>query len=62
MTVEDRRMNTSDHYREEAAKFRECAEMANDAAMKKELLELAEACEAIANNIDDLPPSGQPRA
>ena len=57
-TVEHRRMHNSDYYREEAAKYRELAEMAKDAAMKQELLELAAACEAIADNIDDLGASG----
>ena len=52
-------MHNSDYYREEAAKYRELAEMAKDAAMKQELLELAEACEGIADKIDDLPASGQ---
>ena len=51
-------MHHSDYYREEAAKYRELAEMAKDAAMKKELLELAADCEAIADNIDDLGASG----
>ena len=55
-------MHNSDYYRDEAAKFRECAAMAKDAAMKKELLELAEACEAIAKNIEDLPASGYSKA
>jgi hypothetical protein len=51
-------MHNSDYYREEAAKYRELAEMAKDAAKKQELLELAAACEAIADNIDDLRASG----
>jgi hypothetical protein len=51
-------MPNSDYYREEAAKCRELAEMAKDAAMKQELLELAAACEVIADNIDDLRASG----
>jgi len=58
-TVEHRRMqHNSDFYREEAAKYRELAEMAKDAATKQELLELAEACEGIADQIDDLRSSG----
>ena len=56
--VEHRRMHNSDYYREEAARYRELAEMAKDAAKKQELLELAAACEAIADNIDDLRASG----
>jgi hypothetical protein len=45
-------MPNSDYYREEAAKYREFAEMVKDPATKQELLELATACEAIADNID----------
>ena len=51
-------MHNSDYYREEAAKYRELADMAKDAATKQELLELAAACEAIADNIDDLRANG----
>jgi hypothetical protein len=47
-------MHNSDYYREEAARYREFAEMGEDAAMKQELLELAAACEGIADNTDDL--------
>ena len=50
--------HNSDFYREEAAKYRELAEMAKDAATKQELLELAEACEGITDQIDDLRSSG----
>jgi hypothetical protein len=57
-TVEHRRMHNSDYYREEAAKYRELADMAKDVAMKQELLDLAVACEGIADNIDDLRASG----
>jgi hypothetical protein len=39
-------------------KDRELAEMAKDAATKQELLELAAACEGIADQIDDLRSSG----
>lgn len=47
-------MHNSDYYREEAA----VAEGTNDAAAKKEFLELAEACEAAADKIDDCRASG----
>ena len=50
--------HNSDFLREEAAKYREFAEMAKDAATKQELLELAAACEGIADQIDDLRSSG----
>jgi hypothetical protein len=44
----------SDFYREQAAKYRNFADMANNTAAKQELLKLAAACEGIANKIDDL--------
>jgi hypothetical protein len=51
-------MHNSDFYREEAARYRELAEAAKDEATKQELLELAAACDGIADNIDDLRASG----
>jgi hypothetical protein len=51
-------MHISDYYREEAAKYRELAEATEDATLKQELLELAAACMAIADNIDDHRASG----
>ncbi len=51
-------MHNSDFYREEATRYRELAENAKDQAVKQELLDLAAACEAIADNIDDLRASG----
>jgi hypothetical protein len=54
--------HNSDFYREEAAKYRELAEMAKDAATKQELSELAAACEGIADQIDDLRSSGSNHA
>ena len=53
-----RMQQNSDYYREEAAKYRELADMAKDAVTKQELLELAAACEGIADKIDDLGASG----
>jgi hypothetical protein len=50
--------HSSDYYREEAAKYRELADMAKDAVAKQDLLELAAACEGIADNIDNLRSSG----
>jgi len=44
--------------REEAAKYRELAEKAEDPQIKQEFLELAEICEEVANNIDDRRASG----
>jgi hypothetical protein len=51
-------MHNSDYYREEAAKYRQLAGATNDATAKKEFLELAEACEAAADKIDDSRASG----
>ena len=54
-SVEHHRMqHNSDYYREEAAKYRELADMTKDAITKQELLELAAACEGIADKFDDL--------
>ena len=52
------RMHNSDSYREQAAKYRELAEGAKDAAAKQEFLELAAACEEAADKIDDCRASG----
>lgn len=52
------RNHNSDYYREEAARYRKLVEAATDPAKKQEFRELAEACEAIADNIDDLRASG----
>jgi hypothetical protein len=51
-------MHISDYYREEASKYRLLAEATNDAVTMKEFLELAEACEAVADEIDDCRASG----
>jgi len=48
----------SDYLREQATKYRELAEKAEDALIKKEFLELAEICEQVANEIDDRRASG----
>jgi hypothetical protein len=48
----------SDYLREQAAKYREMAEMAEDFLVKQEFLELADVCEEVANNIDDRRASG----
>ena len=53
-----RRMHNSDYYREQAAIYRELAEAASDAAAKQEFLELAAACEEVADDIDDCRASG----
>ncbi len=51
-------MHNSDYYREQAAKYRELAESAKDAATKQEFLELAAACDEVADKIDDCRASG----
>ena len=48
----------SDYLREQATKYRELAETAEDAFVKQEFLELAEICEEAANNMDDRRASG----
>jgi hypothetical protein len=48
----------SDYLREQAVKYRELAEKAEDPLIKQEFLELAEVCEEVANNIDDRRASG----
>ena len=53
-----RRMHNSDYYREQAAKYRELGEGAKDAATKQEFLELAAACDEVADKIDDCRASG----
>lgn len=42
-----------DYLRDEAARYRKLAELTKDAAIKKELLELAEVCEEVANTVED---------
>jgi hypothetical protein len=51
-------MHNSDYLRDQATKYRELAEKANDAFEKQELLELAEICEEVADKIDDRRASG----
>ena len=42
-----------DYLRDEAARYRKLAEQTKDEATKKELLELAEVCEEVANSVED---------
>jgi hypothetical protein len=51
-------MRYSDYLREQAAKYRQLAETAEDAFVKQEFLELAAVCEEVANEIDDRRTSG----
>jgi hypothetical protein len=52
------RMDWADYLRDEAAKFRQLAETAEDSSIKQELLDLAAVCEEVANNIEDRMPGG----
>ena len=46
------RMDWDDYLRDEAGKHRKLAEE-TDALIKQELLELADVCDKVANNIED---------
>jgi len=51
-------MDWSDYLRDEAAHYRQRAEMTEDLCTKQEFLELAETCEEVANNLEDRLPGG----
>ena len=51
-------MHYSDYLREQADKYRELAEGADEDLVKQELLELAAICEEVADKIDDRRASG----
>ena len=46
-------MDFDDYLRDEARKYRQLAEDARDPLSKQELLELADVCDEVANNIED---------
>ena len=46
-------MDWDDYLRDEARKYRRLAEQAVDPVTKQELLELADICDKVANNIED---------
>ncbi len=46
-------MNFDDYLRDEAAKYRHLARQAEDVLSRQELLEFADICEEVANNIED---------
>ncbi len=46
-------MDWDDYLRDEARKYRKLAEQAEDLPTKQELLELADICDRVANNIED---------
>ena len=52
------RMDWSDYLRDEAAKYRQLAEKAEDLSIKQDLLDLAVVCEDVANDIEDRIPGG----
>jgi hypothetical protein len=56
--VDDAMFHYSDYLREQATKYRELAEQADDPVVKKEFLELADTCEEVANDLDDRRASG----
>jgi hypothetical protein len=51
-------MDWVDYLRDQAAKYRQLAETAEDPPIKQELLDLAAICEEVANNIEDRMPGG----
>jgi hypothetical protein len=51
-------MDWADYLRDEAVKYRQLAETAEDVSIKQELLDLAAVCEEAANNIEDRMPGG----
>ena len=51
-------MEWDDYLRQQAAMYRQLAEKTKDAVVKKELLDLADVCEEVANNIEDRLTSG----
>ena len=52
------RTHYSDYLPEQAAKYRQLAETADDAFVKQGFLELAAVCEEVTNEIDDRRTSG----
>ena len=51
-------MEWDDYLRQQAATYRQLAEKAEDAVVKTEVLDLADVCEEVANNIEDRLASG----
>ena len=46
-------MDFDDYLRDEAVKYRRLAQSTVDHAVREELLELADICEEVANNVED---------
>jgi hypothetical protein len=51
-------MHYSDYLREQAAEYRQLAEVAEDPAIKEDLFDSGAICDEVANNIDDRRASG----
>jgi hypothetical protein len=51
-------MDWDDYFRQQAAMYRQLAQKTEDTFIKQELLDLADVCEEVANNIEDRRPSG----
>ena len=51
-------MDWADYLRDQAAKYRQLAETAEDLRIKQELLDLTAICEEVADNIEDRMPGG----
>jgi hypothetical protein len=51
-------MDWADYLRDQAARYRQLADTAEDLSVKEELLDLAAICEGTANNIEDRLPGG----
>ena len=51
-------INWADYLRDEAAKYGQLAESAEELSIKQELLDLAAVCEEAADNIEDRMPGG----
>jgi hypothetical protein len=51
-------MDWADYLRDEALRYRQLAETAEDPSVKQELFDLAAVCEEVANNIEDRIPGG----
>jgi hypothetical protein len=51
-------MEWDDYLRQQAATYRQLAEKAEDAVVRKEPPDLADVCEEVANNIEDRLASG----
>jgi len=51
-------MDWPDYFRDQATLYRRLAEKTEDSLIKQELLDLAEICEEVANDIEDRLPGG----